>query len=299
MTISYHLPGNYPVWRYVTTTILIVHVWTKPADIAWVYITGNGAGGSGAGGATGAAGSARNGGGAGGSGATSRLWIPAHLVPRQLFILPGVGGASVAAATGGTTGGNTYVSSDPTTNPAATPGCVYLSATGGTGGLSGGSGGGGGAVSATTGTGSALFSAHGIYVNVAGQNGTAGGANTGAFGVALNYGAPGLPFTGGTGGAGTGTGNANFAGGEITGSGPLVTVPGGLAAGGAGVHGIINEEPPYSLGGTGGGSNGASGVGGRGGDGAPGCGGGGGGAGVTGGASGSGGSGVVWIFVGS
>jgi len=274
--------------------------WLKPQGVQMVYILCIGAGGSGGGGLTGAAGTARGGGGGGGSGAVSRLLIPAMLLPDVLSVIPGTGGASAAAGGAGNTGIASYVILASGTNA---PGYI-ISAAGGLGGIAGTAAGSnaGGAAAAILSLATAAIGNLGLLVSIAGSAGSASGAIAGAVGAAgvalLWNNGTGPPICGGAGGGTVGTNNANFAGGDITASGigPLggyPTIPGGLAAGGAGNPGMLLTKPWRSGGGSGGGTNGAAGVGGRGGNGNIGSGGGGGGGGVTGGASGRGGNGYV------
>ena len=121
------------------------------------------------------------------------------------------------------------------------------------------------------------------------------GGGAGVAGGAITWGT--LFISGGAGGGGTNTLNANGAGGAITAAGNPIfqTLSGGAAGGGKGSQGIdILGAPPISSGGSGGGAYGVS-SGGRGGNGGFGSGGAGGGAGVTGGNGGRGGDGLVII----
>lgn len=137
-----------------------------------------------------------------------------------------------------------------------------------------------------------------------GNNGSSGGAQTGAVGSSVTF--PGgaaqtllAPFSGGAGGAGVGTGDVAFAGGNQSAFGALFPqLNGGAAGSNNGSGGQLFPRPLFGgRGGCGGGSNG-TGVGGNGGAGAPGCGGGGGGGGTTGGRGGPGGPGGVLILYG-
>lgn len=215
----------------------------------------------------------------------------------MLYLLPGSGGVGGAASTIGTAGGRSYVTDTPNTAGVAANTILVsgaVAAAGGSGGTAAGSRAGGAAETiATNVLGMYMGFASGLTF-IAGMAGTASGA-LGAAGVALTFGAVGIPMTGGTGGGSVTTTNTNVAGGLITGAGLIPTLAGGVAAGGAGNNGWDLEWPFIGTGGTGGGTAGASGTAGRGGDGAACCGGGGGGSGVAGGAGGDGGSGLIMI----
>lgn len=288
-----YLPQRQTLWTFTQNGVDGWQPWRKPDGASLITLEGVGAGGSGGGGTSGAAGSARRGGGGGASGAFTRVMIPAELVGDTLYIRPGVGAPGGAASVAGVDGGDTWIT-HYVGNAAAIPAMTYLIAKGGTYHVNGGSA---GAASLVT---ECMLAGMGIFSSTTGDDGTTAGANTGAAGgIKANYGFFRAPFCGGTGGAGTGTDNANYAGGLISGVAPslFTDIPGGIAGGGNGNGGLRLERPMVHTGGTGGGSNGAAGTGGRGGNGAPGCGGGGGGAGVTGGAGGDGGAGRVWIHV--
>jgi hypothetical protein len=111
-------------------------------------------------------------------------------------------------------------------------------------------------------------------------------------GTTITWAATGVFNCGGAGGAGTTS--ADFAGGAITGSGPVPTIAGGLAGSNRGNDGFSKFLPPAFTGGSGGGSS-NTGVGGAGANGRFGSGGGGGGGGTTGGTGGLGGPGLVII----
>jgi hypothetical protein len=281
--------------------------WMQPPGSQWIYLIAVGAGGGGAGGQSTAA-AARAGGGGGGAAGITRVLMPAFVIPDLLYVRPAPGGAGGAAAGNGTSGNtvSTFVSMAPDAGFNANHVAV---ATGGTGGTATGTAGSAGTGNATKGMG-----AWGLDTFDAGQAGGAGGANTGAVGT--NIAPPSLFITGGAGGAGSGTGNNVFAGGDISSASPATgiatwrTLSGGAAgvsgttAGGNGQAGIncgrdISQMmsrgmPLLFSGGSGGGSGGAS-NGGAGGPGAWGCGGGGGGAGAVGGVGGRGGDGFVII----
>ena len=289
-------PGFFQVFAKGCTTGEF-QMWHKPKYATLVDIIIIGAGAGGGGGKTGAAGTARGGGGGGGSGAMCRFIIPAKLLPDLLYVQPGIGGAGAAADGTGTSGGNSYVALAPNISTQN-----LLQKSGGTAAVGGSpgtaaTGGAGGAGETTTNfTFGAPWASLCNGIAVAGQTGGTGGAHTGAAGTAITWATGSLIISSGAGGGGTPTGNTDYAGGDITGGGLILpTVPGGLAAAGAGNPGVITWRPQFmSSGGSGGGTAGASGTAGRGGDGGPGSGGGGGG-GVTGGAGGRGGDGMVII----
>lgn len=247
-----------------------------------ICIGGGGGGGNGFGAAAGAA---RGGGGGGGSGSLSRIWIPTAVLPRRLYVRPGIGGAATAA------GQASYVS----VAFSGVAADLIITTNGGNAGGTGtgaavGAAGTGGAIVAGT---SCAYSALGHFVSIAGVNGGAGGAVAGAAGAAVTFGGGGLPLSGGGGGAGSTS--ADFAGGAVTGAGRVLTVPGGLAGANPGNLGTTIWKPLTFTGGSGAGSSNTV-AGARGGQGSFGCGGGGGGAGVTtGGTGGAGGSGIVII----
>lgn len=274
--------------------------WTKPRGVDRLSIVCIGSGASGGGGLTGATGSARGGGGGGGGGNIARLEIAASLLSDLLYVQVAVGGASVGAGTLGNPGALSYISLIPATTAAS---LVLVSGSaasaGGSAGTTAGnnSGGAGGTAGVAT---NWEFATLGVFTTLAGGVGTNSGTISGAngnSGAAQTWGGSGVVCQGGTGGGTVGTGNTDFAGGQIVGIANLVpTVVGGLAAGGAGNFGFYSRNPFRTGGGTGGGSGeGGTNIGGRGGDGALGCGGGGGGGGRTGGASGRGGDGYVLI----
>lgn len=240
-----------------------------------------GGGASGAGGETAADGTARNGGGGGGSG--GRVDGSGPIVCSPVYILVGVGGASVAAGGTGQPGGFTYIST-VNTSTSSNDIIVVSQAAGPNGGAAAGGGGAGGTVFG----GSARF-ANIAYVAKNGQNGSAGSGGTAA---GIDVAPDTHNVTGGAGGGGRSTGNADFAGGGITASSTLAAVAAGTAGGGNGGPGVTSTNPRRSTGGAGGGGGTTGGIGGTGG---LGSGGGGGGGGVTGGASGAGGDGYVVI----
>lgn len=284
-----------------TATTTGWQVWEKPRNISTVVLKIIGAGAGGGGGFTAAAGTARGGGGGGGSGGILDLIIPAMFLPDALYLFIPPGGTGGAASAAGVAGGRCRISTVPADLTASN-----LIATSG----SADAGGGGAGTTAAAGAAGAAGTIATVIIAIghvyassfsakAGQAGGAGGIQTGALGtnVAFCTGS-GLYITGGAGGAGSGTTNVNFAGGNVTGLGQVPSILGGALAGGVGLPGLFSEEPLIwcSLGGSGGGSNGGAGVGGVGGKASYGSGGGGGGAGVTGGAGGAGGDGLILIW---
>lgn len=251
---------------------------TIPKSCKFVYALLIGPGGNGGAGFSRTAGTAGGGGGGGGSGGTARMLCPASIFNGQMYVRIG---PSNGVATG------IWLTAD-----AAAAAAASSLAVGGAGGV-GGAGlvGAGGTAGTAGGTGSINFPA--IAIATGGAAGALGGAQTGAIGATATSAA--FPTTmPGAGGAGCTT--TDFAGGPVTLTGaPIVTLAGGLAAGGKGNDGWIVGPYMQGLGGSGGGSN-NSGTGGAGGAGAIGCGGGGGGAGVTGGAGGRGGDGQIMVW---
>lgn len=274
--------------------------WTKPRGATMVNILAIGGGGGGGGGFTAAAAAARGGGGGGGSSAHSRCLLPCLYLPDILYIQVGQGGQGVLSG-GGTAGSGilSYVSIAP--NLTTSNLLLASGAAGAVGGVTGtgAAAGTGGAAGTAVAAGSAMPLSGAGQVNwTAGQVGSAGGAQTGAVGVAVA-----IPVTqalcqGGSGGAGVTA--ADFAGGlftAIAGSWLSEQRPATPAAGTAG-HGSGGPQiwqPFFSFGGGGGSSSNAS-AGANGGNGAHGAGGGGGGGGTTGGRGGNGGSGIVIIL---
>ena len=265
--------------------------WTIPRNTSWVYLLCVGGGANGVVGATGGIGVGAAGGAGGGSGAMSRLIIPAIFLPKVLYLYPG-----------GPSGGLSYIADTQSNNvsPGA-PDTVLQSGNASPSGATAGS------IDTAT---NHVYSGTGLWTAVAGQAGTAGGTNAGTAGSTLLFGVSGIFCSAGTGGGGCNTVSTVGAGGIIAATTLLPTIPGGLAAGGAGQNGAnwstrqsgslataLMSQPFLTTGGTGGGgkSGGTGGAGGNGGVGSGGGGGGGGGgtAGGTGGAFGLGGPGLI------
>lgn len=280
MTFPFYLPKESGQTRFFYAAGTIWQPYSVPAGVTMLHMVAVGSGGQGGAGHSAAAASARGGGGGGGSGAITRISIPASFLPQTIWVL-----------VGNPVSGNSYVAVQPNNTVANT---IIMANPGGNGGngtgAAVGAAGSGGAATALASRGP--YASLGLYETIAGQAGVAGGAIAGAVGTALVYGAAGIFVSGGASGAGTTS--ADFAGGAITGSGLVPTIPGGLAGSNAGNPGFQLWLPPTFTGGSGGGSS-NTGNGGAGGIPGPGCGGGGGGGGVAGGAGAAGGPGFVAI----
>ena len=264
----------------------------KPRGKSQLEIICIGSGGGGAGGFAGVAATARGGSGGGGSSAITRVTLPALVLPDVIFVNVAVGGLGGGIGLAGSSGAVSFVGVQPNSTRGNL--LVQSGAAGAGGGGVGsaaavGAAGTAGAIVVTTGAGP--FSAFGGMLSYAGIAGAAGGAITGGVGTAAPWGT-GLNICGGAGGGGTTS--ADFAGGQITGSGWFPTIAGGLAAA-RGNDGFLSNIPFGSCGGSGGGSSNAA-TGGDGGNGAIGSGGGGAGAGVTGGKGGNGGNGLIILI---
>ena len=267
-----------------------------------VYIYALGTGGAGGNGAVGAVSTAAGGGG-GASGTSSRIFVPALLVPSTLFCEVGYAGGTA----------DTKVSVTPRFSVASeillhAPRCATTGgdASGATPGSAGSAPAGGSAVGAP------LSVCCGFVDFSPGQAGIAGSAAGTPADVVPNTTFQ-TPITGGGGGGGLpGAGVVGNSGSKVNFSAAaFMQLAGGLGAasattpGGAGSDGMQLITGLYQFcGGTGGGSShgsatGAGLVGGNGGNGAPGCGGGGGGGALTGstqGLGGRGGPGLVIII---
>lgn len=273
----------------------------KNAGMAMIVCVGGGGGGGG--GKTGATATNKTGGGGGGSGALGRLIIPVRFLPKTLYLLPGLGGASVGAGIAGNAATSSAVSDQATLFADTILQSGNVAAKGGGAGGTTVAGALGAAETIAT---FAALASNGVTTFIAGQAGTASGADTPTNGGSVTWGGSGVFCSGGCGGGSAGTANGVSNGGGIVGGGLVQSFSGGtgLAAGpgGAGVSGSnLGSLLGYSTqafaawGGTGGGSSSTAGVGGAGGYGGYGSGGGGGGAGVTGGGGGRGGAGYIYI----
>lgn len=263
-------------------------LWQKPAGVRRVFIFAIGGGGGGGAGLTGAAGTDRGGGGGGGSGGVFVGKFIAALLPDTLSVAVGRGGVPAA-------GGSRTAVTPPSLTPSDNLSNLALCLGGGTGSPSTGSSGGSGGTAASALSNSAFpLALSGRFKSTAGVAGKNGGAagSAGTLAIALSS----HILTGGAGGGGVSSSNADTAGGEVSASGVFgAGIAGGAAGGGTGNPGFNLRKPFCAIGGSGGGTNGAAGAGGQGGPGGYGCGGGGGGGGVTGGTGGKGGDGLVII----
>lgn len=265
------------------------HTWTRPrGSFSTLYGLCIGGGNLGGNGFTRVAGAAGGGGGGGGSSGHARIILPIDYVTQTLYI-------QVSAVNSGVV---SYICAHPSAQ-ATTAYALSSGTTAGVGGNgTGAAAGAGGAAGAVPVINDMSLAGIGNYVMVAGQAGSAGGAQTGVAGTAQTFPTGGTICMGGTGGGGTTS--ADFAGGgitAITGS-YLSDIKPPAAAGGSnkGTDGFTFWKPFFNFPGMGGGSSNA-GVGGNGGVGnAYGAGGGGGGAGTTGGTGGKGGPGIVIII---
>lgn len=249
-------------------TVTDWQIWTKPSGINHVAFTIIGAGGGGAG-------YSSFGGGGGGSGGITQIIIPAAFLPDSVYMRiagPSPGGVG----TSGTVGQSTYISVYRSTSAAY----ILGYANGGGAGVNNSAG--SGATAAAISNMPLVANFH--YIARGGSAGGAGGNPTGTS-VTANY-----TLSGGAGGSGTGSN-----GGQITGSGIMPTIPGGVAGfNGNGNHGIWFWKGFKGCGGSGG-AVGASSIPGKGGNGAYGCGGGGGAGAFTASTGGDGGQGLVII----
>lgn len=273
----------------------------KPIGVNFCWIRCQGGGAAGTIGAAAALGVLANGGAGGGSGATTDQIFPAWVLPETFFVAPGFGGKFGGSANGGIS----YVSASQSVVAAN---LILMSGAAGASGATAGT-------VMTAGSGAVLSNLGLIKGNVHSTAGAPGGAGgSGAAGTGASWGISTInTFTsGGAGGGGTSAANTTFAGGALTVVGdrmPVGGLPGGVAGGGAGAHGVNQRIqfgngmyiPAVNTGGAGGGSNsGASAIGGAGGNGGLGSGGGGGGgsngASAVGGPGGDGGAGYVTII---
>jgi hypothetical protein len=265
------------------------HTWTRPrGSFSTLYGLCIGGGNLGGNGFTRVAGAAGGGGGGGGSSGHARIILPIDYVTQTLYI-------QVSAVNSGV---RSYICAHPDAQ-ATTAYALSSGTTAGVGGNgTGAAAGAGGSAASVPVINDMSLAGIGNYVLVAGQAGSAGGAQTGAAGSNLGLPTGGVVCMGGTGGGGTTS--ADFAGGPINISAGAylsdirpIQAPSGSNRG---ADGFTIWKPFFNFPGMGGGSSNA-GVGGNGGIGnAYGVGGGGGGAGTTGGAGGSGGPGVVIII---
>jgi hypothetical protein len=280
--------SNIPSQQQQTTTFYATgnwQTWNKPRNAKFIEIFCLG-GGAGGGVATVGTGN-RNGGNGGGAGGIVRGIIPAFLLPDNLYILVGKGGAgSTQNNTAGGVGGRSYIGLQPSTSE-QTLICKSSTSTPSNS-----------AVGATISTVSlSSFGNLGLFTAIAGVGSILGTSGAGGSQTAL---ATSL-VTGGAAGGGK-TSVAFFSGGNITAASAILTsqVSGGVTDAQDGDSGYGTLIPFCGTGGAGGaGRQGNSGFGGNGGNGFYGCGGGGAGASssATGVKGGTGGNGLVIITV--
>jgi len=172
--------------------------WTKPAGCSWIYMYIQAAGG---GGGRPANGSVSVGGGGGGSGGTTRMLIPAFMVPDILYVRPGTGGAGgTSASQAGVNGTISYVSLQPDINNAY----ILAAQTAGQGGAASTTGGTAGFAGTTT---PAMVGVS-LFTTAAGIIGGAGASATNGNGVDITQTTSTLTTPGSGGGNGTGSGGA-------------------------------------------------------------------------------------------
>lgn len=266
-----------------------------PKNASTLFIFAVGAGGGGGSGFTGTAGTARGGGGGGGAGSVIRLTIPTFFVTEGLIITTGIGGNG-AGLSAGSAGSSTVVECTRGTGLASQR--LIVAGGGNVGGngtaSAAGSAGTGGANIASTQVNPYFFGISQSNLGLTSNPGVAGGSHLGAVGANVTVGGGfNILVSGGAGGAGIGTSNTPFNGGQFTGNFNVPTITGGTTTNVNGNNGLFSLKPFYSIGGTGGASSTTTG--GNGGNGGYGSGGGGGGGGVTGGRGGNGGDGIVII----
>lgn len=267
------------------------YTWHRPDKCTLVYIIA--VGGGGGGGSGGSNLSSQPGGSGGGSGAIAKILCPAFMLPATLFIRPGVGGlGGILTGAAGANATSSYVLISPDASLTAANILLASGAAAATGGTAEGGAVGAAETVATAST--AVLYQYGLIVGgvtncVAGQAGALGGSSAVGASISALPSSTNVMTSGGAGGAGSaGTGTA-FAGGAITGSGFLNTVPGGTSLTGSGVTAVAGGSFSsiarqiasvfITTGGSGGGSAGSTTTctGGAGGGAGLGCGGGGGG----------------------
>lgn len=207
--------------------------WIKPQGASFVWFTLIGGGGGGAG---------FNGvdtGGGGGSGAVTNFMCPAFLIPDQLTVMVGTGGAGGASNANGLVGRESSIYYDVK----AKESYLLLYANNGSGGVTGNSGGGGGGAMNPS-----PFTAMGFLKSYAGDAGNntsnatflqGGGVGSTYYGYNNNTGGPGFfqmqPIIVGAGGYGAGTSNSRVGGTGCGGGGG----DNGNTTGGKGGDGLV------------------------------------------------------------
>jgi hypothetical protein len=291
LDLSYFQNQYYGANSQTFTTGGSWQTWVKPRGAKYVNIFCMGAGsGGGAGFISGS--TPRCGGGGGAGGGLVRATFQASLLPDILYVQCGAGGSGglttsdgVQAGSGGS-GNRSFVTLIPSVASAAniivTSGAV--AAVGGPGGFNVNGTQAAGETIATTAN--AIFLNLGNFTAIAGQNGPASSTANAAGATISQINSPG----------GSGASRAGFAGGPITGSGPVPTLTNALNQ--PGPNGIILYKPILAFtGGAGGAFSSITNIGFNGGNASYGSGGGGGGAGTTAGAGngGRGGDGLIII----
>lgn len=225
------------------------HVWLKPANCKFIYVTLVGAGGAGGQGAVASGGG--QGGPGGGSGAITNFMLPGVFTPNQLFFNIGAGGTG--------SGGATFVSlTSSRTAPATAFNAVNVIAY-----ANGGTAGGAGGTAFTVGTNAARLLQTGLFNTQAGQAGQSP-SSTGVtppdftnFSTTTSY------ILGGRAGGGGDTGIPNKGAGYDTSAVPTLELP-TISGGNFGTSGqtgnsaffvsFSKNKPFIVYGGTGGGS---------------------------------------------
>jgi hypothetical protein len=278
--------------------------WTKPNDAMMIHILCIGGGAGGGSGRLDSGANNKYGGGGGGSAAVTSMYVPAFLIPDNLYIQVGLGGFGGEAQTtnatngnSGSAGGTSYVALYPSYTGTTQVGNLLLSANGGSGGAGGTSttGTAGAAGTATTvGSTSPSYLGLGQFTSTVGQAGGASSVSSAPTALTINN-----ITGGGSAGGGISSAGTAYAGGSINSPSSLISYLTSLAGGAVGSNGNYGygiKKPIMYTGGTGGGGL-VSGAAGSGGNGAVGSGGGGGGASTatSSGAGGNGGNGIVII----
>jgi hypothetical protein len=268
--------------------------WMKPAGCSWIYIFCQASGG---GGGRPNNGSISVGGGGGATGGTTRMLIPAFMVPDILYVRPGSGGAGATTAnTAGSIGVTSHVSMAANTTTAN----LLLGQAGGSGGAASTTGG----TAGVAGTTNPAMVGVSLFTTVVGATGRDGASANDGNGVSITQTGASLTTPGAGGGNGFGSG------GSIVNNVVFPTISGGATEvngsvgfqEGAIIQPGLKSFPMIFSGGSGGGgtkSGGAGGTAGSGGNASYGGGGGGGGgggnSGSTSGNGGSGGDGFILI----
>lgn len=221
----------------------------KPPGASMIYIFMLAAG---AGGSRVANGSVTNGGGGGGSGGTSRILLPAALLPDIIYVRPGLGGLGATTAnTVGGAGATSYVGVSPTVlqqsnilqqGGAAAPANTQAA----------------GAAGTVANIVNSAYSSFGVYFSTAGQAGGAGASAANGNGSSVTPLLSGT-ITSGGGGGGNGTGTGGSISSSAEGFVPVLTTDTSVANGardgfqrGAIIAPGLKTFPMFFTGGTGG-----------------------------------------------